>query len=108
MSLLSVPEPTEIAMLPPDPDTDVPLPISKAQLEPALAVPVLNDRLHDQPAIPALLVNTATLPEIVTMPTSDESDILAGKKLDFDKLESNTTKQRAEKQKLRTKLKKQR
>ncbi len=47
MLLLLVPDPTEIAMLPPDPDTDVPLPMSKAQLEPALTVPVLNDISHD-------------------------------------------------------------
>jgi hypothetical protein len=107
MLLLLVPDPTEIAMLPPDPDTDVPLPISKAQLEPALAVSVLNDLSHDQPAFPVLFVDTATFPKIVAMPTSNESHILAGKKLDFNEL-SNTTKQRTEKQKLRSKLKKQR
>jgi hypothetical protein len=54
-----------------------------------------------------LFVDTATLPKIVAMPTSDESQILAGKKLNFDEL-SNTTKQRTKKQKLRSKLKKQR
>jgi hypothetical protein len=45
-----------------------------------------------------LFVDTVTLPEIVAMPTSDESPILAGKKLDFDEL-------RTEKQKLRRNLK---
>jgi hypothetical protein len=46
---MSVPEPTEIAMLPPDPDADESLPISKVPLSPALAVPVLNDRSPDTP-----------------------------------------------------------
>jgi hypothetical protein len=30
-----------------------------------LAVPVFNDRLPDTPAVPALLINTAALPELV-------------------------------------------
>ncbi len=37
-----------------------------------LAVPVLNNRSPDTPAVPALLVDTATLPELVAVPTPDE------------------------------------
>jgi hypothetical protein len=37
-------EPTEIAMLLPEPDADKPLLISKAPLLPTLAVPLFNDR----------------------------------------------------------------
>jgi hypothetical protein len=67
-SPMLVPEPTEIAMLPPEPDADEPLPISKAPLSPTLAVPVLNHRSHNTPTIPALLVDTATLPELNAAP----------------------------------------
>jgi hypothetical protein len=42
--LMSVPEPTEIAMLLPKPDADKPLPISRAPLSPTLVVPVFNNR----------------------------------------------------------------
>jgi hypothetical protein len=69
---MSVPEPTGIAMLPPEPDADEPLPISKALLSPTVALPVLNDRSPDTPDVPALLVNTATLPELVAVYTPDE------------------------------------
>jgi hypothetical protein len=64
-----VPEPTEIAMLPPEPDADEPLPISRVPQLPTLTVLVFNDGSPDTPAVPALLVNTATLPELVAMPT---------------------------------------
>ncbi len=57
-----VPEPTKIAMLPPEPDTDEPLPISKAPLSHTLTVQVLNNRSPNMTNVPALLVNTATLP----------------------------------------------
>ncbi len=67
-----MPKPTEIALLPPDPDADEPLPISRAQLLPAFVVPVLNNRSPDSPTVPALLVNTATLPELVAVPTPNE------------------------------------
>ena len=70
--LMPVSEPTEIAMLPPELDTDEPLPISKAPLPPTLAVPVLNNRSPDTPAVPALLVDTVTLPELVDVPTPNE------------------------------------
>ena len=60
--LMLVPEPTEIAMLLLKQDADEPLPISKAPLSPRLAVPVLNDRSPNTTAVPALLVNTVTLP----------------------------------------------
>ena len=59
--LMLVPEPTEIAMLPPEPDADKPLPISKAPLSPTLTVPVLNDRSPNTTTVHALLVNMATL-----------------------------------------------
>ena len=67
-----VPEPTEIAMLPPKLDADKPFPISKAPLLPTLAVPVLNDRSPNTTAVPALHVNMATLPELVAVPTPNE------------------------------------
>jgi hypothetical protein len=63
-------EPTEIAMLPPSPDPDKQFRMSKAPLSPALTVPVLNDRSPDTPAVPAMLVNTATVPELVAVPTA--------------------------------------
>jgi hypothetical protein len=71
-SPLLVEDPTEIAMLSPEPDADEPLPISRAPLLPKLAVPVFNNRSFDTPAVPALLVNTAMLPQLVAMPTPDE------------------------------------
>jgi hypothetical protein len=67
-----VPEPTEIVLLPPEPDANKPLLISKVPLLPMLAVPVFIDRSLNMPAFPALLVNKATLPELVAMPTPDE------------------------------------
>jgi hypothetical protein len=69
---MSVPEPTEIAILPPEPNADNPLPISKVPLLPTVPLSVLNDRSPDTPAVPALLIDTATLPELVAMPTPDE------------------------------------
>jgi hypothetical protein len=65
-------EPTEIAMLPPELDTDKPLSISMAPLSPTLAVAVFNDRLPNTPAVPELLNNTGTLTELVAMPAPDE------------------------------------
>jgi hypothetical protein len=70
--LMSVPEPTEIAMLPPEWDADQPLPISKVPLLPTLGVLVFNNRSPNMPAVPALLFNMATLPELVAVPTPDE------------------------------------
>ncbi len=67
-----VPEPTEIAMLPPKPDKDKPRPMPKVPLLPTLAVPVFNDRSLNIPGVPALLFNTATLPKLVAMPTPNE------------------------------------
>jgi hypothetical protein len=69
---MSVPEPAEIAMLPPEPDADKPLPIPKAPLLPMLAVPVFINRSSKKPAAPALLVDTATLPELVAVPMTNE------------------------------------
>ena len=37
-------------------------------LVPTLAVPVLKDKSPDTPEAPALLVDTATLPELVSVP----------------------------------------
>jgi hypothetical protein len=59
-------------MLPPKPDADKPLPIPKAPLLPALAVPGFNNRSPNTPTVPVLLVNTAMLPELVAMPTPNE------------------------------------
>jgi hypothetical protein len=67
-----VPEPTEIAMLTPKPDADKPLPMPKVPLLPTFAGPVFNNRSPDTPAVHALLFDTATLPELVAMPTPDE------------------------------------
>jgi hypothetical protein len=62
-----VPEPTEISMLPPEPDKDKPLPMPKAPLLPTLAVSVFNDRSPNMPTVPELLFDMATLPELVAM-----------------------------------------
>jgi hypothetical protein len=67
-----VPEPTEIAMLPPEPDADKTLLISRVPLLPMLTVPVFNNESPNTPAVPALLVNTVMLPEFVTVPTPNE------------------------------------
>jgi hypothetical protein len=67
-----VPKPTEIAMLMPEPDADKPLLISTVPLSTTLAVPVFNNESPNTPAIPALLIDTAMLPELVAMPTPDE------------------------------------
>jgi hypothetical protein len=67
-----MPEPTEIAMLPPEPDADKPLPISKVPLLPMLAVAVFNNRSPKTPAVSALLVDTAMLPKLVAVPTPNE------------------------------------
>ena len=66
------PEPTETAMLPPEPDADEPLPMLMSPLLPEVAVPVLSVKSPDTPLVPALLVDTATLPELVSLPTPDE------------------------------------
>jgi hypothetical protein len=67
-----VPEPVEIAMLPSKPDADKPLPIPKAPQLPTLTVPVFTNRSPNTLAVPVFLVNTATLPELVAVPTLDE------------------------------------
>ncbi len=67
-----VPDPTEIAMLLPEPDADKPLPISRAPLSPTFAVPVFNNRSPNMPIVPALLINMAMLHKIVAMPTPNE------------------------------------
>ncbi len=41
-------------------------------LLPTLTVPVFKDELPNTPAVPAMLVNIATLPELVAMPTPNE------------------------------------
>merc|ERR1711906_58177 len=64
--------PTDTAMLPPDPDADGPLPTFTAPLGPTLAAPVLKDTSPDTPEDPALLVDTDTLPELVSAPAPDE------------------------------------
>jgi hypothetical protein len=69
---MSVPEPTEIAMLPPELEADKPHPISRAPLLPMLAVTAFNDRSSNTPTVPALLINKATLPKLVAMPTPNE------------------------------------
>ena len=69
---MSVPEPSEIAMLLLRPVADKPLPISKVPLLLTLAVLVLNNRSPNIPAVPALLVDTAMLPELVAVPAPDE------------------------------------
>ena len=69
---LPSPEPTEIAMLPPDPLADDPLPRLTWPLVPTVAAPVLRDKSPDTPEVPALLVDTDTLPELVSAPTPDE------------------------------------
>jgi hypothetical protein len=69
---MSVLEPTDIAMLPPKPDADEPLAISKAPLLLMLAVQVFINRSPNTLAVPALLVDTAMLPMLVAMPTPDE------------------------------------
>ena len=61
-TLMSVPEPAEIALLPPEPDADEPLLISKAPLLPTHAIPVFKDRSSDMPIVPVLLANMAMLP----------------------------------------------
>ena len=68
------PDPTEIAMLPPEPDADEPLPMLMSPLVPKVAVPVLSVKSPDTPDDPpgASLVDTATLPELVAVPTPDE------------------------------------
>ena len=68
---LPSPEPTEIAMLPPDPLADDPLPRLTRPLVPTLAAPVLKDKSPDTPEAPALLLDTDTL-EFVSAPTPDE------------------------------------
>jgi len=65
-------EPTEMAMLPPEPDADEPLPMLTSPLVPTDALPVLKDKSPDTPELPALLVDTDTLPELVSVPTPDE------------------------------------
>jgi hypothetical protein len=67
-----VPEPTEIAMLPPKPDADKPLPTPKVPLLPTLAIPVIISRSPNTAAVPALLVDSATLSKIVAVPTPNE------------------------------------
>ena len=60
---------TEIAMLPPDPEADEPLPIVTAPLVPTLAVPLLKVKAPDTPELPAFLLDTDTLPELVAKPS---------------------------------------
>jgi hypothetical protein len=67
-----VAEPTEIAMLPPKPDADEPLPISKAPLLHKLVPPVFNNESPNTPTVPALLVNMAMLPKLVAVPMPNE------------------------------------
>jgi hypothetical protein len=69
---MSVPEPTENAMLPPEPDADDPVPKSTAPLLPTVAFPELDGRLPDMPAVPLLLVDTAMLPKPVVVPMPNE------------------------------------
>ena len=57
---LPSPEPTETAMLPPEPDADEPLPMLTSPLVPTDAVPVLKDKSPNTPELPALLVDTDT------------------------------------------------
>jgi len=52
-------EPTEIAMLPPDPEADEPLPTVTAQLVPTVTVPLLKVTALDTPKAPAGLVGIA-------------------------------------------------
>jgi hypothetical protein len=60
-------------MLPPKPDADKPLLISKVSLSPTLAVPVYNNnRSPNMPTVPALLINRAVLPKLVAVPMPDE------------------------------------
>ena len=54
------PEPTEIPMLPPDPEADKPLPIATAPLVSLLAVPLLKVKALDTPKAPACLVDADT------------------------------------------------
>jgi hypothetical protein len=67
-----VPEPAEIAMLPPKPGADVPLLISKVPLSPILTVPVFKDESPNTPAVPALLIDTATHTKLVAVPMPNE------------------------------------
>lgn len=60
----------------PEPDADEPLPIVTAPLVPTLAIPVLKDKSPDAPDVPALLVETLTLPELVSVPVPDAIVIL--------------------------------
>ena len=69
---LPSPEPTETATLPPEPDADEPLPMLTSPLVPTNAVPVLRDKSPDTTELPALLVDTDTHPELVSVPTPGE------------------------------------
>jgi hypothetical protein len=62
--LMSMPEPTEIAMLPHEQDAYDPFSISNAPLLPELSDPVSHNYLPKTPANPALLVNMATSPKL--------------------------------------------
>jgi hypothetical protein len=67
-----VPEPTEIAKLPPEPDADEPLPTHKAPLLPTFTVPVFDNISPNMPAVPVLLFDTTTILELVALPMPDE------------------------------------
>jgi hypothetical protein len=69
---LLVLEPTKIALLPPKLDAGKPLPITEAPLPPTLLVPVSNNRSPNLPTVPACLVHTAMLPELVAVPIPNE------------------------------------
>ena len=58
--LSAEPEPTEIPMLPPDPEADKPPPIATAPLVSLLAVPLLKVKALDTPKAPACLVDADT------------------------------------------------
>ena len=58
-------------MPPPEPDADDPLKMLTPPLSPTEEMPVANERSPDTPAVPALLVEIDTLPELVSVPTPD-------------------------------------
>jgi len=59
-------------MLPPEPDADEPLPMLTSPPVPTDTVPVLKDKSPNTPELPALLFDTDTLPELMSVPTPDE------------------------------------